>query len=112
MEEVQHTMTDWWAISAFSTQLLKCNSTHEIEDAAKVTVNEPKTPDGACYLELKVPSRSKRDGCWNFVDRYGYCYADAIGHPLLPLEDRQIIGLHFWSNSKMGTKTLERCTSE
>ncbi|GJZ32026.1 ribonuclease H-like domain-containing protein [Tanacetum coccineum] len=55
-------------------------------DAAKVTVNEPKTPDGACYLELKVPSRSRRDGCWNFVDRYGYRYADAIGHPLLPLE--------------------------
>ncbi|GKA06105.1 DNA-directed RNA polymerases IV and V subunit 2-like protein, partial [Tanacetum coccineum] len=61
MEGVQHTTTDWWAISVFSTQLLKCNSIHEIEDAAKVTVNEPKTPDGACYLELKVPSRSRRD---------------------------------------------------
>nr|GEV48854.1 hypothetical protein [Tanacetum cinerariifolium] len=64
MEGVQHTWTDWWTISAFSTQLIKCNSIREIEDAAKVTVNEPKTPDGACYLELKVPSRSRRDGCW------------------------------------------------
>nr|GEU96385.1 nuclear RNA polymerase D1B [Tanacetum cinerariifolium] len=28
-------------------------------DDAQVTVNEAKTADGACYLELKVPSRSR-----------------------------------------------------
>nr|GEV28290.1 DNA-directed RNA polymerase V subunit 1 [Tanacetum cinerariifolium] len=56
------------------------------EDAAQVTVNEAKTADGACYLELKVPSRSRRDGCWDFLDRYGYHYGDGIARPLLPSE--------------------------
>nr|GEW26228.1 N-alpha-acetyltransferase 10-like [Tanacetum cinerariifolium] len=27
-------------------------------------------------------------------------------------EDQQIIGFHFWLNSRMGTETLDRCTSE
>ncbi|GJY59926.1 DNA-directed RNA polymerase V subunit 1 [Tanacetum coccineum] len=56
------------------------------DDDAQVTVNEAKTVDGACYLELKVPSRSRRDGCWDFLDRYGYHYGDGISRPLLPSE--------------------------
>ncbi|GKE30198.1 hypothetical protein Tco_1445582, partial [Tanacetum coccineum] len=57
-------------------------------DAAQVTVNEDKTTDGACYLELKVPSRSRRDGWWDFRDRYGYRYDDGIASPQLPSEDQ------------------------
>ncbi|GJV92136.1 hypothetical protein Tco_1539949 [Tanacetum coccineum] len=73
--------------SSLRTNLIVRLRTTSMEgDAAKVTVNEATTTKGACYLELKVLSRSIRDGCWNFVDRYGYHYADAIGHPLLPLE--------------------------
>ncbi|GKE79452.1 hypothetical protein Tco_1545572, partial [Tanacetum coccineum] len=34
----------------------------------------------ACYLELKVPSRSRRDGSCDFLDHYG----DAIARPLFP----------------------------
>ncbi|GJV81846.1 guanine deaminase [Tanacetum coccineum] len=52
-----------------------------LSDAAQVTVNEAKTADGACYLELKVPSRSRRDGWWDFRDRYGYHYDDDIASP-------------------------------
>ncbi|GKB21728.1 hypothetical protein Tco_0855651 [Tanacetum coccineum] len=59
----------------------------ELKDDAQVTVNDAKTADGACYLEIKVSSRSKRDGCWDFLDRYGYRYGDAIAHPLLLSED-------------------------
>ncbi|GKC09596.1 hypothetical protein Tco_1001206, partial [Tanacetum coccineum] len=40
----------------------------------------------ACYLELKVPSRSRRDGSCDFLDRYGHHYGDAIARPLLPSE--------------------------
>ncbi|GKA28571.1 hypothetical protein Tco_0714816, partial [Tanacetum coccineum] len=47
-----------------SLLFLVINQTEPHADAAKVTVNEPKIPDGTCYLELKVPSRSRRDGCW------------------------------------------------
>ncbi|GJT85172.1 putative transcription factor interactor and regulator CCHC(Zn) family protein, partial [Tanacetum coccineum] len=36
---------------------------------AQVTVNEAKTADCACYLELTVPSRSRREGCWDFHDK-------------------------------------------
>ncbi|GJV32140.1 hypothetical protein Tco_1392540 [Tanacetum coccineum] len=34
----------------------------------------------ACYLELKIPSRSRRDGSYDFLDHYG----DAIARPLFP----------------------------
>ncbi|GJT91771.1 nascent polypeptide-associated complex subunit beta-like protein [Tanacetum coccineum] len=34
-------------------------------DVAQVTINEAKTANGACYLELKVPSRSRRDDADN-----------------------------------------------
>ncbi|GKA16150.1 ATP-dependent DNA helicase PIF1-like protein, partial [Tanacetum coccineum] len=49
-------------------------------------VGDAKTVDGACYLELKVPSRSRRVGCWDFLDRYGHHYGDGISRPLLPSE--------------------------
>ncbi|GJZ14716.1 hypothetical protein Tco_0550393 [Tanacetum coccineum] len=62
-------------------------------DDAQVTVNDAKTADGACYLEIKVSSRSKRDGCWDFLDRYGYRYGDAIAHPLLPSKDISMMTL-------------------
>ncbi|GKB75454.1 ATP-dependent DNA helicase PIF1-like protein [Tanacetum coccineum] len=58
----------------------------QFPDDAQVTVNEAKTVDGACYLELKVPSRSRRVGCWDFLDRYGHHYGDGISPPLLPSE--------------------------
>ncbi|GKB08083.1 hypothetical protein Tco_0836367, partial [Tanacetum coccineum] len=49
-------------------------------------LTEAKTANGACYLELKVPSRSRRDDGWDFHDRYGYHYGDVIASPLLPSE--------------------------
>ncbi|GJU50265.1 hypothetical protein Tco_1219820 [Tanacetum coccineum] len=78
-----------------STQINQGNTHHMGEDdqiidnklavdAAEVDVNEAKTADGACYLELKVLSRPRRDGCWDFLHRYGYHYGDGIAHPLLP----------------------------
>ncbi|KAJ9565612.1 hypothetical protein OSB04_001578 [Centaurea solstitialis] len=58
------------------------------EDAAQVSVNEARTTEGACYLELKFPSRSRpREGFWDFLDRYGYHYGgDALSRPLLSSE--------------------------
>ncbi|GKA22501.1 nodal modulator 1 [Tanacetum coccineum] len=44
----------------------------------------------ACYLELKVLSRSRRDGSCDFLDHYGYHYGDAIARPLLPSEDMRV----------------------
>ncbi|GJW52505.1 hypothetical protein Tco_0096590 [Tanacetum coccineum] len=45
----------------------------------------------ACYLELKVPSRSRRDGSCDFLDRYRYHYRDAIARPLLSSEVVEIL---------------------
>nr|GEV85097.1 DNA-directed RNA polymerase V subunit 1 [Tanacetum cinerariifolium] len=46
-------------------------------------------PDTNVYAltRLKVPSRS-RDRSWDFIDRYGYRYGDAIARHLLPLEKK------------------------
>ncbi|GJU24039.1 hypothetical protein Tco_1162660 [Tanacetum coccineum] len=69
-------------------------ASNKLLDAAQVTVNEDKTTDGACYLELKVPSRSRRDGWWDFRDRYGYRYDDGIASPQLPSEsDHKFISI-------------------
>ncbi|GKB55289.1 hypothetical protein Tco_0906042 [Tanacetum coccineum] len=58
----------------------------------------------ACYLELKVLSRSRRDGSCDFLDHYGYHYGDAIARPLLPSEVVEIL-LHktliFFAMSKV-----------
>ncbi|XP_071726536.1 DNA-directed RNA polymerase V subunit 1-like [Rutidosis leptorrhynchoides] len=57
------------------------------DEAADVTVHEDKTQEGAVYLMLKHPSRSRvRDGFWDFLDRYGYRYGDGNSRPLLPSE--------------------------
>ncbi|KAL7239152.1 hypothetical protein ACSBR2_005116 [Camellia fascicularis] len=57
------------------------------EEAAQISIHEAKTDDGACYLELKLPSKSRyQDGCWNFLERYGYRYGDNYCRPLLASE--------------------------
>ncbi|KAF5946148.1 hypothetical protein HYC85_016376, partial [Camellia sinensis] len=57
------------------------------KEAAQISIHEAKTDDGACYLELKLPSKSRyRDGCWNFLERYGYRYGDNYCRPLLASE--------------------------
>ncbi|KAL8228775.1 hypothetical protein R6Q57_013675 [Mikania cordata] len=63
------------------------------EEAAQVTVTENQRKDGACFLELKLPSRTKiRDGFWDFLDRYGYRYGGkATSRLLLPSEVLRIL---------------------
>ncbi|XP_057502270.1 DNA-directed RNA polymerase V subunit 1-like [Actinidia eriantha] len=56
------------------------------EEGALISINEVKTTDGAFYLELRVSSRSYRDGFWNFLEKYGYRYGDEPRRPLLPSE--------------------------
>ncbi|KAL3537763.1 hypothetical protein ACH5RR_001129 [Cinchona calisaya] len=57
------------------------------EEASQVAVNEVKTTDGACYLELKVPSRTKlQENFWSFLEKYGFRYGDSYCRPLLPSE--------------------------
>ncbi|MFS7907870.1 putative DNA-directed RNA polymerase [Helianthus anomalus] len=64
------------------------------KETAQVTVSENQKQDGACFLELKLPSRTarNRDGSWDFLDSYGYRYG---GHgttrPLLPSEVLKIL---------------------
>ncbi|XP_057977242.1 DNA-directed RNA polymerase V subunit 1 [Malania oleifera] len=62
------------------------------EDLSQVSIKEVKTTDGACYLELKLPSRSRiREGFWNFLERYGFRYGDTFCRPLLPSEVMEIL---------------------
>lgn len=42
--------------------------------------------DGASYLQLKVPSKTCKEGLWEFLERYGYRYGDGHKRPLLPSE--------------------------
>ena len=56
------------------------------QEGALISINEVKTTDGAFYLELRVSSRSYRDGFWNFLEKYGYRYGDEPRRPLLPSE--------------------------
>lgn len=68
-------------------RLLSC-----CEECAQISIREVKNTDGACFLELKLPSRSRlRDGCWNFLERYGFRYGDDFTRPLLPCEVMQIL---------------------
>ncbi|KAI3712476.1 hypothetical protein L1987_71033 [Smallanthus sonchifolius] len=66
---------------------------HHISEVAQVTVIENQKKDGACFLELKLPSRKGiRDDFWDFLDRYGYRYGgDAAIPPLLPSEVLEIL---------------------
>ncbi|XP_017257953.1 DNA-directed RNA polymerase V subunit 1 [Daucus carota subsp. sativus] len=57
------------------------------EEASQVSISEEKTSDGACYLQLKLPSRSHPpNGFWHFLERYGFRYGDDHCRPLLPAE--------------------------
>ncbi|CAK7336523.1 unnamed protein product [Dovyalis caffra] len=63
-------------------RLLSC-----CEECAQISIREVKNTDGGCFLELKLPSRSRlRNGCWNFLERYGFRYGDDFTRPLLPCE--------------------------
>lgn len=62
-----------------------------LQEASHVSVNEVKNADGACYLELKVPSRTRDpQNIWGFLEKYGYRYGQNP-RPLLPSEVRLII---------------------
>lgn len=61
-----------------------------LQEASQVVVNEVKTVDDACYLELKVPSRTRlQENFWNFLEKYGFHYGDGYCRPLLPSEVRR-----------------------
>lgn len=62
------------------------------EVASQVSVNEVKNADGACYLELKVPSRTRDpENIWGFLEKYGYRYGQRYSRPLLPSEVMAIL---------------------
>lgn len=73
--------------SSRSIQCLSC------QDVPSLSITEGKTTDGAIFLELKLPSRSRlRDGFWNFLNRYGFPYGgDASCRSLLPAEALKIM---------------------
>ncbi|CAK9171045.1 unnamed protein product [Ilex paraguariensis] len=57
------------------------------EEVSQISINEVKTTDGACYLELKLPSRSRfQEGFWDFLAKYGFQYGSNYSRPLLPSE--------------------------
>ncbi|CAH8390631.1 unnamed protein product [Eruca vesicaria subsp. sativa] len=61
------------------------------EEAANITIKD-KTSDGASYLQLKVPSRTRlHEGFWNFLERYGYRYGSDHTRPLLAREVKEIL---------------------
>ncbi|KAL0429174.1 UNVERIFIED_CONTAM: DNA-directed RNA polymerase V subunit [Sesamum radiatum] len=62
------------------------------EETSQISINEAKTSDGAYYLELKVPSRSRlQEGFWYFLEKYGFRYGDMYSRPLLPSEVMAIL---------------------
>ncbi|KAK3032738.1 hypothetical protein RJ639_036922 [Escallonia herrerae] len=56
------------------------------DEASQVSINDGKTTDGACYLELKAPSKRIQEDFWNFLERYGFRFGDSSCRPLLPSE--------------------------
>ncbi|RVW22253.1 DNA-directed RNA polymerase V subunit 1 [Vitis vinifera] len=57
------------------------------QDSPQVSVREFRPTEGACFLELKIPSRSRpKDGFWDFLARYGYRYGHNLSRILLPSE--------------------------
>ncbi|TYH14392.1 hypothetical protein ES288_A06G217000v1 [Gossypium darwinii] len=60
------------------------------ENTPQVSIKEVKTTDGACYLELKQPSRQSKTN-WNFLERYGFRYGDHHTRTLLPCEVVEIL---------------------
>ncbi|KAL6495749.1 hypothetical protein OROGR_030312 [Orobanche gracilis] len=70
-------------------EILSCCS-----ETSQMSIDENKTTDGACYLELKVPSKlALKDRFWNFLEKYGFRYGDMYMHsrPLLPSEVMAIL---------------------
>ncbi|KAJ4720299.1 DNA-directed RNA polymerase subunit [Melia azedarach] len=62
------------------------------EEASQVSIVEVKTTDGACYLELKLPSKFRLcSGFWNFLERYGFRYGDGFTRTLLPSEVKEML---------------------
>ncbi|KAJ4825623.1 hypothetical protein Tsubulata_041670, partial [Turnera subulata] len=46
-----------------------------------------KKTDGASFLQLKLPSKSRlQDGAWNFLESYDFRYGDSHARALLPFE--------------------------
>ncbi|CAE6040230.1 unnamed protein product [Arabidopsis arenosa] len=61
------------------------------EEASQISIRD-RASDGASYLELKLPSRSRlQAGCWNFLERYGYRYGSDYTRPLLAREVKEIL---------------------
>lgn len=62
-------------------------------ETMQVTINEAKTADGVCYLELKVPARSKREEPWSFLEKYGFRFRhmNKRSRPLLPAEVMEML---------------------
>ncbi|XWS74551.1 hypothetical protein CRYUN_Cryun01aG0007800 [Craigia yunnanensis] len=60
------------------------------ENAPQVSIKEVQTSDGACYLELKQPSRQGRAN-WDFLEIYGFRYGDHHTRTLLPCEVMEIL---------------------
>ncbi|KAL0425709.1 UNVERIFIED_CONTAM: DNA-directed RNA polymerase V subunit [Sesamum radiatum] len=70
---------------------LKLGPQYASQETSQISINEAKTSDGAYYLELKVPSRSRlQEGFWYFLEKYGFRYGDMYSRPLLPSEDYSI----------------------
>ncbi|XVE68305.1 hypothetical protein DITRI_Ditri09bG0056900 [Diplodiscus trichospermus] len=59
------------------------------ENAPQVSIKECMR-DGACYLELKQPSRHTRAN-WSFLERYGFRYGDHHKRTLLACEVMEIL---------------------
>ncbi|XP_013628526.1 PREDICTED: DNA-directed RNA polymerase V subunit 1 isoform X1 [Brassica oleracea var. oleracea] len=61
------------------------------EEASNITIKD-KSSDGASYLQLKLPSRTRlQEGFWNFLERYGYRYGSDHTRPLLAREVKEIL---------------------
>lgn len=53
-----------------------------LQEASQISIHEAKNSDGAYYLELK----KAREGCWNFLERFGFRYGNDTTRPLLASE--------------------------
>ncbi|KAJ0262398.1 DNA-directed RNA polymerase V subunit 1 [Hirschfeldia incana] len=61
------------------------------EEASNITIKD-KSSDGASYLQLKLPARTRlHEGFWNFLERYGYRYGSDHTRPLLAREVKEIL---------------------
>ncbi|XP_021859597.1 DNA-directed RNA polymerase V subunit 1 [Spinacia oleracea] len=61
------------------------------DEACHVSIKESKNSDGAFFLELRIPARSRVQDGWNFLERYGYRYGDGCARTLLPTEVTEML---------------------